>query len=288
MASTRSEFVDFIYPLRQRMRLYDPTKPPTDQPKNDASDPTRAIPQGFIDAMIVREAVFVEEQGVPLENELDEDDQRSFHWTAYASIPVKAKSNPASPEMRMHDEKMGTDTKDRHKSTSTKIPVGTIRLVPPPHEPHPNGKHETDVPKDNECYVKLGRLSVIKEFRKAGISKLLIETALAYARQHPYELLPQVDATAVERMNQEGVGTDFRGLVLVHAQTGVQKLWRKYGFETDESMGTWDEEGMEHVGMWKRVDVSDGRRRIPREMLLSERSLLHSSHDGIVTWRNAR
>jgi hypothetical protein len=77
--STRSEFIDFILPLKERMNLYDPTRPPADQPKNDAADITQAIPQGFIDAMIVREAVFVKEQGVPLENELDEDDARSFH-----------------------------------------------------------------------------------------------------------------------------------------------------------------------------------------------------------------
>ena len=72
--STRSEFVDFIVPLKERLKLYDPAKPPTDQPKNDASDPTKAIPQGFVDAMIVREEVYVKEQNVQLENELDEDD----------------------------------------------------------------------------------------------------------------------------------------------------------------------------------------------------------------------
>ena len=254
--STRSEFVDFIIPLRDRLKLYDPTKPPTDQPKNDAADATRAIPQGFIDAMKVRQEVFVEEQGVPLENELDEDDPRSFHWTAYASVPVKQ----TSPEVKPQDTKTNNGKRGSN-STSTKIPIGTIRLVPPPHDAHPNGKFYTDVHKDNECYVKLGRLAVIKEFRKAGISKLLIDTALAFAREHPYDLLPQYDPTVLEQLNHDGVTMDFKGLVLVHAQTGVQKIWRKYGFETDESMGTWDEEGIEHVGMWKRLDVSDGRRK---------------------------
>ena len=255
--STRSEFIDFIVPLRERLKFYDPTRPPTDQPMNDAADPARAVPQGFIDSMIVREQVFVEEQGVSLESELDEDDPRSFHWTAYASVPVK--SSHASPDMKPQDGK--TDNGRRTSGTSTKIPVGTIRLVPPPHPLHPNGKAETNVHKNNESYVKLGRLAVVKEFRKAGISKLLIETALAFARGHPYELLPQFDAATVEEMNRGGVGMDFRGLILVHAQTGVQKVWKKYGFETDESMGHWDEEGIDHVGMWKRVDVSDGRRK---------------------------
>lgn len=250
--STRSEFVDFIVPLTERMKLYDKTKSPSDQPKNDATDPARAIPQGFINAMKVREEVFVKEQGVPLENEFDVDDPKSFHWTAYASIPAKA----TSPDLRPHDEKMGT----RKASTSTKIPVGCIRLVPPPHDAHPNGKFSTDVHKANESYIKLGRLAVIKEFRKAGISKLLIETAFQFAKEHPNELLPQVDPTTLEQLKQDGIGMDFRGLVLVHAQTGVQKLWRRYGFETDESMGHWDEEGIEHVGMWRRLDVSGGRR----------------------------
>ena len=112
-----------------------------------------------------------------------------------------------------------------------------------------------------ESYVKLGRLAVIKEFRKAGISKLLIETPIALAREHPYDLVPPQDPTTLETKPNNGVSMDFRGLVLIHAQTGVQKVWRKYGFETDESMGTWIEEGIEHVGMWKRMDVSDGRRK---------------------------
>ena len=254
MGSTRSDFVDCIHPLKDRMKFYDASKPPTDQPKNDAADPARAVPQGFIDAMIVREAVFVQEQGVALENELDEDDDRSFHWVAYASIPVKQ----TSPDLKPHDEKMETS---RRTSTSTKVPVGTIRLVPPPHALHPGGKLETEVHKGNESYVKLGRLAVIKEFRKAGISKLLIETVLAFAREHPNDLLPHFDPGMLEAKKYEGAGVDFRGLVLVHAQTGVQKVWKKYGFDTDESMGSWDEEGIDHVGMWKRLDVSNARRK---------------------------
>ena len=252
--STRSEFVDFIVPLKERLKLYDPAKPPTDQPKNDASDPTKAIPQGFVDAMIVREEVYVKEQNVQLENELDEDDPVSYHWTAYASIPVKQ----ASPDLQPQD---ANSSNGKRGSTSTKIPIGTIRLVPPPHNAHPNGKHYTDVHNETESYVKLGRLAVIKEFRKAGIAKLLIDTALAFVREHPYDLLPYYDPTELESMSHNGLSMDFKGLVLVHAQTGVQKVWRKYGFETDESMGTWDEEGIEHVGMWKRLDVSDGRRK---------------------------
>lgn len=281
--SSRSEFVDFVVPLWERLKLYNRTRSPYDQPQNDAADITKRVPQGFIDAMIVREEVFVKEQNIPLENELDEDDERSFHWTAYASIPIKA----VSPELRAqngHGEQNGNGETDpnRRVSNSTKIPVGTIRLVPPPHPPHPtpgthhpadaldtavdgDGRKDSTVVHDGrEAYIKLGRLAVIPEFRKAGISKLLIETALAFARNRPYDIMPQHDPTMVEALRQEsdgGAGMDFKGLVLVHAQVGVQKVWKKYGFEYDESMGVWDEEGIDHVGMWKRLDVEPGRRK---------------------------
>ncbi|KAI7356380.1 phosphatidylinositol glycan, class A [Hortaea werneckii] len=277
--STRSEFVDAVVPLFERLNLYDRTRPPYDQPQNDAADPTKRVPQGFIDAMTVREEVFVKEQNIPLENELDEDDARSFHWTAYASIPTKA----ISPEMQAQNHEANGDGQSSHSrkvSNSTKIPVGTIRLVPPPHPPHPtpgshhqadaldvdgNGrKDSTTIHDGREAYIKLGRLAVIPEFRKAGISKLLIETALTFAKDNPYEMMPQRDPSKIEAMRVEsdgGVGVDWKGLVLVHAQIGVQKVWKRYGFEYDEAMGTWDEEGIDHVGMWKRVDVEPGRRK---------------------------
>ena len=269
--STRSEFVDFIVPLRERLDLYDPTKPSSDQPKNDAADVAKAIPQGFMDAMSVREQVFVGEQGVPIEIEFDEDDQRSFHWVAFASVPAKHSSQAIVTAD-------GHGQNKQHISNSTKIPIGTIRLVPPPHPPHPTpGSRHTidalggDLRKDSiavhdgqEGYVKLGRLAVIPEFRKAGISRLLIDMALAFARNNPYQVMPGWDPAKLEslRLQSDRAATiDWKGLVLVHAQVGVQKVWRKYGFETDKSMGSWDEEGIEHVGMWRKLDISAGRRR---------------------------
>ena len=245
-----SEFVDLVKPLHDRLKHYDATKSPTNQPDNDAvreADPARAVPQSFLDAMIVREKVYVEEQKIPLENELDEDDAKSFHWVVYASMPIKATNSEGGAE--------------RKGSGSTKIPIGTIRLVPPPHAPHA-GNHEDDGKEGHEPgepYIKLGRLAVIPEFRKAGISKLLIETALSYAKAHPYEVGPLLDPASMEAL-KKGLGVSWKGLVLIHAQVGVQKVWKKYGFELDESMGTWDEEGIDHVAMWRRVSVDQGRR----------------------------
>src|SRR5947209_7299374 len=51
--------------------------------------------QVFKDAMIVRTAVFVEEQLVPAENELDNDDARSFHIVAYEAGSSSGKATPA-------------------------------------------------------------------------------------------------------------------------------------------------------------------------------------------------
>lgn len=45
-----------------------------------SSQQPESIPKTFLDAMEVREEVFVKEQGVPLENEFDSDDARACHW----------------------------------------------------------------------------------------------------------------------------------------------------------------------------------------------------------------
>lgn len=54
--------------------------------KRRSSEQPASIPKTFLDAMEVREQVFVEEQKVPLENEFDSDDARSCHWVSYFYI----------------------------------------------------------------------------------------------------------------------------------------------------------------------------------------------------------
>lgn len=267
MISTNSDFVDFILPLRERLNLYDVAHSPTYQPKNDATDPAKAIPQGFIDAMSVREAVFVVEQGVPLENELDFDDRRCYTWTAYASYPGLVKPMPEGSHPL------------RKQSTSTKFPIGTIRLIPPPNttnhafENHRNmdgtpftGKTIASLTHNgHEPFVTLGRLAILKDYRKLGISKLLIDSALTMAHDYPHIISEHPTAVFAEDLKAHlgvddlGLKNDedfaWNGLVLIHAQIGLQKFWARYGFEVDEGMGIWEEEGMDHVGMWKRLDL---------------------------------
>lgn len=79
--------------------------------------------------MEVRETVFVAEQGVPLEYELDADDPRSCHWVVYASV-----NQTTEPEQR--DAGTGEVVRPRRSVTRSQ-PVGTLRVVPFPHPPHP-------------------------------------------------------------------------------------------------------------------------------------------------------
>ncbi|KAL9111677.1 MAG: hypothetical protein Q9227_003951 [Pyrenula ochraceoflavens] len=152
----------------------------------------------FSDAMLVREEVFCVEQGCSFENELDEDDPKSWQWVFY------------------QDE----------------APVSVVRLTPPPHPPHPNGHRD----KQEEPYVKVSRIAVMSAVRGQGFGRRAPEEALAWAASHAEE-----------------IGNGWKGMVLVHAQLSVEKMYAKMGFTTDEKLGQWDEEGIVHVGMWKRV-----------------------------------
>jgi predicted GNAT family N-acyltransferase len=226
------------------------------------------MPQGFIDAMSVREAVFVQEQGVPLENELDFDDRRCFTWTAYASVPGHIKPVPEGGHPM------------RKQSTSTKLAIGTIRLIPPPNTTsHAFDKHRnmdgtpysTPTTKSSfhdgrEPFLTLGRLAILPEFRKVGVSKLLIDSALTMAHDYPHIISEPPSSSLTEDLHAHlGVNldtnTDWNGLVLIHAQIGLQKFWARYGFEVDEGMGIWDEEGMDHVAMWRRMDLKKASKK---------------------------
>lgn len=63
-------FIQFLGP--SNLDGYNRTKASSEQPDS--------IPKTFLDAMEVREEVFVREQKVPLQNEFDSDDARAYHW----------------------------------------------------------------------------------------------------------------------------------------------------------------------------------------------------------------
>ncbi|PBP27533.1 acetyltransferase [Diplocarpon rosae] len=188
-------FINFLGPTD--LHGYNRHAPATQQPDN--------IPKTFLDAMEVREQVFVEEQKVPIENEFDSDDHRACHWVIYASV-----NTVTDPEVKDSEGNLIS----RKKSVTRSTPIGTIRLVPFPHPPHPepNSRYTADA----------------------------LETG-----------------SRMEKMKTE-IGGDlgvWKGLVCVHAQKQVEKTWAKWGFKLDEEMGTWQEEGLEHVGMFTRLEL---------------------------------
>ncbi|KAF4550637.1 Hypothetical protein D9617_16g014250 [Elsinoe fawcettii] len=272
-------FVSLQTPLHATASLYDSSK------RHDAQK--HDIPETFLDAMSVREEVYVDEQHVPLDNEFDNEDAQSYHWVSYASIATTSPSPTTELRTDPHVLANGSTSTTSHddpaakqrKGSASKLAVGTIRLVPPPHshESHNQGPDMSgaDLPLDQaeargclrrgaEPYVKLGRMAVLKPYRKLGLSSLLLNAALQYAASHPDEILPPLSPTAAEQkkleLEKEGKGgevvTRWEGLVLVHAQVGVERLWKAWGFVRDETMGMWDEEGIQHVGMWRRIEVS--------------------------------
>lgn len=225
--------------------------------------------------MRVREEVFVNEQKCPLENEFDADDPRSCHWVVYASINETVK-----PELQ-DDE--GNVTQ-RKKSVTTTQPIGTIRLIPFPHPPHPEPgskwsmyaseahvsesdqttypppyivDRETTFHDGTEPYIKLGRMAVIKEFRGHGLAKLLVHTAMTWAAQNPAYFNPSITESGMDALGAKRLAEvpAWKGLICVHAQEQVAKLWAKWGFTADEKMGAWIEEGINHVGMFNRMDL---------------------------------
>ncbi|KAI9711241.1 MAG: hypothetical protein M1820_002228 [Bogoriella megaspora] len=206
------------------LQAYNRTLPPTSQ------SPSPHIPRAYLDAMTVRHAVYVDEQHVPITAEGDDDDARSFHWIAYAPPPASSKTSDEYP-------------------TATNIPVATLRLVPPPHLPDPYAAE----PKTTEPYAKIGRLATLREYRKGGLGRMLVDAAMQWAGEHRDEIMGTEERGKGEEEDEE-VG-EWKGLVLAHAQKEVQGWWAKMEFVVDEEMGEWDEEGIAHVGMWRRVDV---------------------------------
>jgi predicted GNAT family N-acyltransferase len=211
------------------------------------------LPNTFIDAMSVREDVFVKEQGCSLLMEADPDDARSCHWVVYDKLPGESELKPA----------------------------GTIRLVPFPHDPHPVPDSSWDfdpgaesavmtykkIPHivdratthhdGKEPYFKLGRWAVRKEFRGRGLANLLVKTAFEWAKKNPKFFNIPLDVTALDQDDREIDGriVAWRGLVCIHAQEQVASAWAKLGFKLDEGMGKWTEAGIPHVGMFQQLEL---------------------------------
>lgn len=276
-----TEFLSMQPPPKEDVAHYDNTRPHNEQ--------VIEIPQVFHDAMSVREEVYGE-QGIPLEAEFDEDDARSWHWVVYASVASTA--SPPPKDLRTDTPTDSADDTRRASAAASRLPVGTIRMIPAPHGPNKylekegSDKHtDADPPREveqqswaeskhpSEPYVKLGRLAVLAPYRKLGLAKLLINTAMEYAAKHPDDIYEPPSPTTTEKANLLGIPpqdvASWNGLVMIHAQANLKHLWERYGF-TEELLDDkgeveiskephWVEEGIEHIGMWRRLQVEHGR-----------------------------
>ena len=128
-------------------------------------------------AYSIRLKVFVQEQKVPQENELDELDPQCIHWILVS--------------------------KDKEA-------VGTLRLYI---------NEENGIKKG-----KLGRMAVLKEYRRLGLGKMLIQALVEYAR--------------IEKVYK----------IVCHSQEYVQDFYKSCGFKVD-SETVFMEEGIPHVLM---------------------------------------
>lgn len=278
--NTGTEFVNLLAPLKTALDGYDNTKP--------CSKQTISIPQTFRDAMSVREDVYGE-QGVPLEAEFDEDDARSWHWVAYASVASHSSTQPKSMRMRSVSPNTPADDARRASATAVRVPVATIRLIPPPHGPnkyaeadnkadkHPDADPPTEKAENAhpaEPYIKLGRLAALHAYRGLGLGKLLINAALDFATLNPDRIYSPPSPTALEKAQMQGSNKEkeitWQGLVMIHAQANLKSMWEKQGFSEEllneegeveiHAEPRWIEEGIEHVGMWKRLPVEKRKR----------------------------
>lgn len=99
-----------------------------------------------------------------------------------------------------------------------------------------------------EPYLTVGRLATRKEFRGRGFGRVLVEEAVGWAGAHRGEVVRGW-------RGEDGEGAEWKGLLLIHAQARLEGWYGSIGWRTDEGMGRWDEAGIEHVGMWRRVEV---------------------------------
>jgi predicted GNAT family N-acyltransferase len=269
--------------------------------------------------MAVREAVFVDEQHIPLENEFDSDDPRAGHWTFYESI---YEEDPPPPiEVRDPSTKEPVTSQPKEPK-EIRVPIGTIRVVPFPHPPHPHrggsyvaGKlinagslvceidpdapdptetvpplsedgekrlsgafpspwppcvdRATNLHDGQEPYLKLGRLAVVKDHRGFGVAGRLIWEAAESMQQRPDTFdtawLPEGmgDNSSSNGSSSTVLPSSplprWNGLFCCHAQETAVKVWERHGFEVDEAMGRWLEEGIPHYAMFLRIAV--GRKR---------------------------
>lgn len=131
----------------------------------------------YLDALKIRNQVFVKEQGVPLDREIDNYEAYTIHFVLYQD---------------------------------TETPMATVRLLP-----LEDGK------------IKVQRMAVLKEFRKKGLGKVIMEAAETFANEHDYQQL------------------------VLGAQLTAQDFYQRLGYQAEGDIFL--DAGIEHVTMTKTL-----------------------------------
>ncbi|OAA57458.1 acetyltransferase [Niveomyces insectorum RCEF 264] len=245
--------------------------------REPASAQPASVPRPFVDAMSVRLAVFVDEQGVPPDAELDEDDPRSCHLPRQAPLgtvrvvpyPQPPHPQPGAAYTIINGENVlqghwvaptdGTATTTSGQGAGDKaglVYVPAAAGAPSVEVAAAAADRPTALHDGREPYVKIGRLAVVQSARGQRLGQLLVEKALDWIRTHPDAFDRPPFAAAAAAASPSGTpAAQFNGLVCVHAQAHLDKFYERLGFVVDKDMGTWWEEGIPHVGMFQRVDL---------------------------------
>jgi len=140
----------------------------------------------YEDAVAVRMAVFVDEQGVPEELELDDHEESAVHFVAY------------EPTDHGHDG-------PGHRHDEPGEPIGAARLREP-----------------DEGVGKVERVAVLASHRGRGVGSELMDVAESVATARGYDrivLHAQTTATGFyERLGYEAVGDTFQEDGIEHVE----------------------------------------------------------------------
>ncbi|KAE8538608.1 hypothetical protein D1P53_004970 [Cryptococcus gattii VGV] len=160
----------------------------------------------------IRMEVFCVEQGFTVEDEMDESDPHSFHFllTTPVSSPPDVSTSSLFPTN-------GT-------SDTTEKPIGTIRFVP--------GKS------------KLTRLAILKDYRKFGFGRVLVEGMENFVRQNAVE---QSLGKIIEEQGGRWIN------IKCHSQIHAIPFYEKLGYVAEGPQ--FDEDGAPHQLLVHRVHV---------------------------------
>ena len=197
----------------------------------------------FIAALYLRKVVFVDEQRCDAANEFDDaDDTQCLHWLLTTLENEEDGEEPAAiVRLAPASVQLHVEGKDKLENDGAERPSAKEQEIL--DSPDMERSHVWD---GKELYVTLGRLATLREYRGRGYGRMLVEAAVEYARQHPEEMV-----------SKQGLDGRWKGLIQAHAQKAVVEFYAKLGFEVDEGMGRFWEEGIEHVGVWRRVRVDE-------------------------------